>query len=214
MIDDPIQVLIASDYPAMRAGLRSILAGSEGIAVAGESALQDAPVQAAAGHPDILLLDVPMGEEDDVELFTRLAAELPGTAAVVLSGDPSEGAAREALQAGVRGYLLRDASPDEIAGAVRAVAQGLVVLHPSAARALAAGPASQPAAASGEPLTSRELEVLQLMAMGLPSKTIAMRLHISEHTVKFHVGSILGKLGAASRTEAVAVAIRRGLIAV
>jgi DNA-binding NarL/FixJ family response regulator len=214
MTDDSVQVLIASDYPAMRAGLHSILSASEGIAVLGGTALQDAPAQTAELRPDVVLLDVPAGDQDELEVYSRLAAETPGVGVVVLSGDPAEAAAREALQAGVRGYLLRDASAEEIAEAVRAVAQGLVVLHPVAARALAAGPGFQAPAASGDPLTARELEVLQLMAMGLPSKTIAARLRISEHTVKFHVGSILGKLGAASRTEAVAVAIRRGLIAV
>ncbi len=212
--DNPIQILIASDYPVMRTGLRSILDASEGCAVAGESALEEAAVQAAALRPDVVLLDLPAAERDELELYSRLMAEMPALGVVALSGDPSEAAAREALQAGVRGFLLRDASPEEIVEAVRAVAQGLAVLDPQAARILAAGTGSRPPAAAEEPLTPRELEVLQLMAQGLPSKTIAARLRISEHTVKFHVGSILGKLGAASRTEAVALAIRRGLIAV
>ncbi len=214
MADDSIQVLIASDYPAMRAGLRSILEAAEGCAVVGESALLDAPGRAAALRPDVVLIDSPAGEQDEFELLSRLSAEMPGAGIVVLSGDTSEAGVREALQAGVRGYLLRDASAEEIAEAVRAVAQGLAVMHAPAARALAAGSPSQSQSGQGDPLTARELEVLQLMAQGLPSKTIAARLRISEHTVKFHVGSILGKLGAASRTEAVALAIRRGLIAV
>src|SRR5512133_217405 len=209
MTDNSIQILIASDYPVMRAGFRSILDAREGCVVVGESSLEEATMQAASLRPDVVLLDLPAGERDEMELYARLTAEMP-----VLGGDPSVAAAREALQAGVRGFLLRDASPDEIVEAVRAVAAGLVVLHPRAARDLAAGPGTTPPSAPEEPLTARELEVLQLMAQGLPSKTIGARLHISEHTVKFHVGSILGKLGAASRTEAVALAIRRGLLAV
>src|SRR5512133_2603216 len=214
MTDNSIQILIASDYPVMRAGFRSILDAREGCVVVGESSLEEATMQAASLRPDVVLLDQPAGERDEMELYARLTAEMPVLGVLVLSGDPSVAAAREALQAGVRGFLLRDASPDEIVEAVRAVAAGLVVLHPRAARDLAAGPGTTPPSAPEEPLTARELEVLQLMAQGLPSKTIGARLHISEHTVKFHVGSILGKLGAASRTEAVALAIRRGLLAV
>lgn len=212
-MEGPIQILIASDYPVMRAGLRSILDRAEGCAVAGESTLQEAPAQLSVLAPDVVLLDAPGGDRDEIDLLSRLISEMPGVGILLLSGDASETAAREALQAGVRGYLFRDASPEEIASAVRSVAQGLSVLQPQIARALAAGPGPRPPAAE-EPLTAREMEVLQLMAQGLPSKTIAARLGISEHTVKFHVGSILGKLGAASRTEAVTVAIRRGLLAV
>jgi DNA-binding NarL/FixJ family response regulator len=209
----PIQVLIVSNYPVTRAGLRAILEGSDSAAVAGESSIEEMPGQAASLRPDAVLLDVSTAEQDELEILSRLMAELPGVGVVVLSGDPGDASAREALQAGVRGYLLRDASRDEIVEAVRAVAQGLTVLHPSVAAALLAGSRLQPPAGPDEPLTARELEVLRLMAQGLPSKTIASRLRISEHTVKFHVGAILGKLGAASRTEAVTVAIRRGLIA-
>jgi DNA-binding NarL/FixJ family response regulator len=213
MADSSIQVLIASNYPVTRAGLRAILDGSEEIAVAGECPTEETPSQAALLRPDVVLLDVPLGEQDELEVLSRLMAELPEVGVLVLSGDPGERAATESLQAGVRGYLLRDASPEEIAEAVRAVGQGLIVLHPSIVRALLSGSRPQPPAAASDPLTARELDVLRLMAQGLPSKTIAARLHISEHTVKFHVGSILMKLGAASRTEAVALAIRRGLIA-
>lgn len=213
MADNPIQVLIVSDYPVTRAGLRAILEGSQGEAIAGESSTEDAPGQAALLRPDVVLVDVPAGDRDELELLSRLISDLPQLGVIVLSADPAEAAAAEALQAGVRGYLLRDASPDEIAEAVRAVGQGLTVLHPAVASALLAASRPRPPASPDEPLTAREREVLQLMAQGLPSKTIATRLRISEHTVKFHVGSILGKLSAASRTEAVAVAIRRGLIA-
>ncbi len=198
----------------MRAGLRAILEADEGFQAAGEGSVEDLLEEASRLRPEVALLEVPGGERDHLEALSRLMAEQPELAVVLLSGDPGEGFAREALEAGVRGYLLRDVSPEEIVDAVRAAYQGLTVLHPAAARALLVAQAQQiTPAPAGEPLTARELEVLQLLAQGLPSKTIASRLQISEHTVKFHVGSILGKLDAASRTEAVSTAIRRGLIA-
>jgi DNA-binding NarL/FixJ family response regulator len=110
--------------------------------------------------------------------------------------------------------LLKDAGADEILAALRAVTQGLVVLDPAIARLTTLRqPALTPTSAGlDEALTDRETEVLQLLSLGLPNKTIATRLGISEHTAKFHVGSILAKLGAASRTEAVTLAARRGLL--
>jgi DNA-binding NarL/FixJ family response regulator len=134
---------------------------------------------------------------------------------VVLADDPRGTWAAEALRAGARAVLPREATADEIIGAVEAAAAGLVVLHPAVtatllpllptpARAVSAPPAQQ--------LTPREIEVLGMLAEGLGNKTIARRLGISEHTVKFHVGSILAKLDASSRTEAVMLGARRGLI--
>lgn len=208
-----IQLFVASDSPVVRAGLRAILEAAEGCRVVGEGSLQELLDEAPTLRPDVALLEIPAGERDELETLWRLVADLPEIGIVLLSGDPGESFAQEALQAGVRGYLLRDVSPEEIVEAVRAVHQGLTVLHPATARALLARTQPMAPAPATEPLTARELEVLRLLAQGLPSKTIASRLQISEHTVKFHVGSILGKLDAASRTEAVSTAIRRGLIA-
>jgi DNA-binding NarL/FixJ family response regulator len=207
-----IQVYIASDYPVVRAGLRSILDGSGDCQVAGEGSLGQVVSQAGASHPDVLLLELSGSDQEGAETLVRLASESPVTGVIVLSDEAREGPAREALESGARGYLPRDVSPEEIVEAVRAVHQGLIVLHPAMVRAFL--PPTRPAGptAAGEPLTEREMEVLQLLAQGLPSKAIATRLRISEHTVKFHVGSLMGKLRAASRTEAVALAIRRGLI--
>jgi DNA-binding NarL/FixJ family response regulator len=106
----------------------------------------------------------------------------------------------------VRAVLPRDVSPTELSTAIHAVAAGLVVLHPAALATPVSGPIDH------GPLTSREIEILGLLAEGQPNKTIAWKLDISEHTVKFHVASILSKLGASSRTEAVTVGLRRGLI--
>jgi DNA-binding NarL/FixJ family response regulator len=144
-------------------------------------------------------------------LASGLASDV---AVVVLADGMTAAASADALRAGIRAALPGDISPEQLVSALQAVASGLLVLHPSHAdEGLAAG--SSPTRALdelAESLTSRELEVLQMLAAGLSNKEIAARLNISEHTVKFHVASILGKLGAASRTEAVSLGIRHGLV--
>jgi DNA-binding NarL/FixJ family response regulator len=191
-----IRLIIGSDYPVMRAGIRALLGGCPEFDL----------------RPEVIVLEMENRDQEGLEIVSRLAAELPEAGLLVLSDDAGEALARECLQAGARGYLLRDVSPEEMIAAVRAVGQGLTVLHPAAARALLRPSSVIPQSREAEVLSERETEVLQLLAQGLPSKSIAARLSISEHTVKFHVGSILGKLGAASRTEAVSLALRRGLI--
>jgi DNA-binding NarL/FixJ family response regulator len=155
---------------------------------------------------------VDLGRSEPAELaeLSSLARDEPALGLVVLS-DPGAVRHLPALSRGRVGYLPRDAAPSAIVHAIHSVAAGLVVLAPETVPALVAAPrpADEPPA---EALTSRELEVLALLAQGLPNKTIAHRLTISEHTVKFHVGAILAKLGAASRTEAVMLAARQGLL--
>ncbi len=207
-----VHVLVVSDHPVVRMGLAAMLGQATDVEVIGEAGLADLPAQVAALHPEVAVMDLGDVEADDLEVLWRLAAEMPATALVVLSHNPAESRARLALQAGARAYLLWDASAEEVAAAVHAVRHGLTVIHSAVAQPLLERSATSAPQLVREPLTARELEVLQLLAQGLPSKTVATRLGISEHTVKFHVGSILAKLGAASRTEAVAAAIRRGLI--
>ncbi|HEY3116523.1 MAG TPA: response regulator transcription factor, partial [Chloroflexota bacterium] len=138
-----------------------------------------------------------------------------GTGLVLLGTAPAADQVTALLAAGMRGFLLDDATAEDVRVALRSVAHGLVVLDPVLGRNLGAAPAEEAAADQEleQLLTPREREVLDLLATGLPNKIIARRLQISEHTVKFHVASILGKLGAASRTEAVTRAIQRGLLA-
>lgn len=221
-----IRVLVSAAYPAVRAGLRAMLDGAEGLTVAGiASPAQLAAGESGAGDPfDVLVMDL----DDHIESSPAPVEAIPvGVPVVLLAVDPSafEGLTQNGGgAAAARAYLLRQAGAEEIAAAVSAVAQGLVVFDPEVARALA-GPRAAllpsgnrvlggDAAVEGlaEPLTEREDEVLGLLALGLPNKGIALRLGISEHTVKFHVGAILAKLGAAGRTEAVMVAARRGLL--
>lgn len=163
---------------------------------------------------DIVLVEAPSGQFKQV--IDSLAGSHLGSEAtiVVLSEHSDPGWFAEALRAGVRAVLPRNISSDELVAGLDAVAAGLIVLDPAEANAmfLAAELTSSPLAELVEPLTPRENEVLQMLASGLANKEIAARLAISEHTVKFHVASILGKLGAASRTEAVTIGIRRGLV--
>jgi DNA-binding NarL/FixJ family response regulator len=211
-----ISVLVAAARPTARAGLAAVLRAVPGFAVVGEAAgAEDLRALAATLRPDVMLLELEQESEELAGAFWQLADNAADTAPVLLC-DAGDQWAQAALRAGARGVLPRDATATEIAAAVTAAAADLLVLHPSVARALLPAEALAPHATLPidliEPLTPRELEVLRLLSDGLGNKGISRQLHISEHTVKFHVGAIMAKLGAASRTEAVTQAARRGLI--
>jgi DNA-binding NarL/FixJ family response regulator len=191
-----IRVLIAAPSAVVRAGLESLLTSSPGISLLGSY-----PDFATADQlrPDVVLASLPFDEL------------LPAPAIVLLSDDPQAAWSQEALRSGLRAVLPSNASPAEILAAVEAAAAGLAVVDPQELELLLAGTGrSQPTAVQA--LTPREVEVLRMMAEGAANKTIAWKLHISEHTVKFHVASIMSKLNAASRTEAVTTGIRQGLV--
>ena len=206
------RLAIVSPYPALRAGLRALLAG-EGFEVAAEgSTLAGLAEDGRLDGVDVVVLDLPAGGIDAV---LDGAAELPAFRPLVLGPVGEAERLFGAFAGRAWGYVPREASASVLAGAARAVSDGLIATEPTLAAALAA---SRPAlravdAEGGEELTAREREVLSLVAAGLANKQIAQRLKISEHTVKFHVAAILAKLGAQSRTEAGYVAARRGLIA-
>jgi DNA-binding NarL/FixJ family response regulator len=206
-----IGVVIVAAYPTLRAGLRAILAEEPEISVLAtraDAAEEDGPDAPLA--PDALVIDVETGRAD---LPARLALRYPEAAQVLLLEGPEAYLPPEGAEARPWAALLRDAAPEEIVAALRAVTRGLVVLDPAIARLMTVrGAFARAETVLDEPLTEREMEVLQLLSLGLPNKSIAARLGISEHTAKFHVGSIMAKLGAASRTEAVAQAARSGLL--
>jgi len=152
-----------------------------------------------------------LGDAETQQLLRAISGWPRSPASVALCDDPGRLWTSTSRALGLRAALPRRATAEELAGAVRAVHAGLLVLHPEA---LVPALAGDTAVASGTPLTSREREILELMADGANNRVIASRLAISRHTVKFHVASILAKLGAASRTEAVALALRSGLLAV
>jgi len=209
-----IRVFIVAASPLARAGLENLLAARE-IEVVGSSATIDALADMLAdAAPDVVLIDS-TGEPFESMMGSALSSGLAADISVVVLGEGlTTAASADALRAGIRAALPGDISPDQLIAALQAAANGLFVLHPAyASEALPAG--SGPSRALdelAESLTRRELEVLQMLAAGLSNKEIAARLNISEHTVKFHVASILGKLGAGSRTEAVSQGIRRGLV--
>ncbi len=205
-----MRVLIVAAYPAMRAGLRALLAAVPGLEVVAELAPE--ALDGARWPADV---DAAVVSLDDDEGLAQLDEALGLLPTVLLAATPQDYQAVPAVPGAPRAYLLRNAGGEDIAAALQAVRRGLMVLDPAVAaqwRAGAAAPRAPAGGDGGEPLTERELEVLRLLALGLPNKAIALRLGISEHTVKFHVGAILAKLGAASRTEAVMLAARRGLL--
>jgi len=160
---------------------------------------------------DVLVLDAGAGPA--AAALRRLGDVIRPPATVLLSDDPSLGLTRAALGAGLRAVLPRGSPAQQIAAAIDAVIAGLVIIHPSALPALRPAPAaSRVAPDARQPLTPREIEVLAMIAEGLGNKEIAARLGISGHTVKFHIAAILAKLGAGSRTEAVTIGLRQGLI--
>ncbi len=212
-----LRFLIVADDPLVRSGLASALGLEQGCALAGqEPAHADLLAACEIYRPDVLVWDVGWdpGRTGARDLAARLVAESSGLPPIVMLLPETEDPAVLAAglrRAGARGLLPRRASLSAVAAAARAVVEGWLVLDPSYVVEDLSG-VETPAPPLAEALTPREVEVLQLLAEGLPNKLIARRLGISEHTVKFHVNALMGKLGAASRTEAVVRATRRGLV--
>ncbi len=210
------RVLVVASSPVVRAGLEAVLSSNPALDVVGRMAGRGlAAAQVASLQPDVVLVELDPHEDEVGPALLALGDGLIPPATIVLGDDPGGAWAAEALRAGARGVLPRDARPEEIVEAVEAAAAGLVVLHPQVSQTLLPllpAPARSATAPIGGALTPREIEVLGMLAEGLGNKTIARRLGISEHTVKFHVGSILTKLNASSRTEAVTLGARQGLI--
>jgi len=197
-----IKLAIAAESAVVRAGLEALVASHSGIDLAG--AYPDLSAIEAL-RPDVVLAALSLDE---------LSPPADGwtPAIVLLTGERHPAWTTEAMRLGVRALLSRDASAAEILAAVEAAASGMAVVDPRELETLLASNAPAPVSAEAHTLTARELEVLRMMAEGAANKTIAWKLGISDHTVKFHVASILTKLNAGSRTEAVTVGVRRGLI--
>ncbi len=211
-----IRVLVWAKSAIARAGLEAMVQADARFVVArSERDSSDLLALVRASVPDVVLLD---GSDSGLaRLSAKLLQEFDGPAVVVLVENPTRGELLRLLQDGPKTLLLRDSRPNEITAALHAASEGLVVMSPEILEIL--WPSGSEIAAfdelpPGEPLTSRESEVLALLADGAANKEIAARLHISEHTVKFHVSSILNKLGATSRTEAVTRGYKEGLIVI
>ena len=205
----PKRVFVVAPTPVTRAGLRSMLANIEGtdVQVVGEAASPTAPDPSALSEADVVLL----ADEELLEEAAIAVAE-DGTQALVLISDDDQAVSRlRALPLKGWGIVPPDAPPEELAAATTAVMQGLVVLPKPLTERLLQEPAAS-AEALSEPLTAREREVLELLGRGLSNRLIAGELHISEHTVKFHISSLYAKLEVNNRAEAVSQGARHGLI--
>jgi DNA-binding NarL/FixJ family response regulator len=203
-----IRILVADDHPVVRDGLVAMLGTQADFQVVGEATTGPEVIQqVAALQPDVVLLDLEMPEMDGVEVLHRLRQQNLEARAVVFTAFDTDDRIVGAVQAGAQGYLLKGSPREEIFQAVRVVHSGGSLLQPVVATKLL-----RQVSQDFEPLTPRELQVLHLLAQGLPNKEIAAELVIAERTVKFYVSSILSKLRVGNRTEAVAVAAQRGLI--
>lgn len=204
-VPGPVRVLVVDDHPLVRAGLERFLAAQEGIAVAGEArSAGEAVVRGRTLDVDVILLDLGLPDAEGAAAVRLVADGLAGVKILVLTGLASPALARDCLRAGASGFLDKSAAPATILDGVQRVAAGDVVMDP----ALAAALLDVPVAA----LTVRELEVLGAIADGLTNRQVARLLGSSEHTVKTQLARVMEKLGAADRTQAVALSLRRGLL--
>lgn len=210
----PIQIVVADDHPVVRDGLIAILGTQPEFTVVGEAGSgREALEQAEEHQPDLMFLDLEMPEGDGVEVIKRLAEIAPHTRVIVFTAFDTDDRILSALEAGAQGYLLKGAPRDELFNAARVVHAGGSLLQPIVASKLLRRVNETPDPSQpSESLTPRELDVLRELSQGLQNKEIAAELFITERTVKFHVSSILSKLGAGNRTEAVAIAVQGGLI--
>jgi DNA-binding NarL/FixJ family response regulator len=213
-----IRVVIVDDQELVRAGFRMVVEAREDLQVVGEAADGQAAVALAqTAHPDVVLMDVRMPVMDGIEATRRIAAGEGSARVLVLTTFDLDRYVYDALRAGASGFLLKDVSPEQLAQAIRTVAAGEALLAPSVTRRLIERYLRLPAPRTGRAdaladLTSREREVLRLLARGLSNQDIASELHLSLATVKSHVARLLMKLGLHDRTQAVIVAYESGFI--
>jgi DNA-binding NarL/FixJ family response regulator len=206
-----IRVLIAEDHPLVRRGLSDLLGAAEQVELVG--AIEDGSLAAAAVtelEPDIVLMDLSMPGLDGIEATRAVLAVRPKTKVIILTSFSENARIVSALDAGAVGYLLKDADPEDIVKALSDATAGGVPLSPKAARALLPGRST--GGVGTDALTAREREVLSLVAVGQPNKSIARRLTISEKTVKAHLTRVFTVLGVSDRTSAALWAQRNGLV--
>lgn len=206
----PVRVLIADDHSVVRQGLRMFLGADPLLEVVGEA--RDGAEALKLAHqlrPDVVLMDLLMPVMDGIHAIAAIRRELPDIEVVALTSVLEDVAVIDAMRAGAIGYLLKDTDAHELCRAIKAAAAGQVQLSPQAAARLLREVRTPEKAE--EPLTSRETEVLRLLAQGQSNKEISAALNIAEQTVKTHVSHILDKLGVPSRTQAALYAIRTGL---
>ncbi len=207
----PIRVMLVDDHTMVRRGLATFLKVFDDLQLAGEAESGEAAIRLCAEVlPDVILMDMVMPDMDGAAATRAIRQQFPQVQVIALTSFKEGDLVKNALEAGAIGYLLKDVSADELAGAIRAAHAGRATLSPEAAQALVET-ANQPPE-PGLDLTEREREVLTLMVEGLNNTQIAGRLTVSSSTIKSHVSNILSKLGVTSRTEAVTLALRSHII--
>lgn len=206
-----IRVLIVDDHKVVRGGLKAFLQAYDDLELVGEAKSgEDALRICLDAPPDVVLMDLVMPGMDGPTATRAIRERCPAVQVIALTSFPEEELVDRALQAGAIGYLLKTVEPDELADAIRAAHRGQSTLAPEAAQALIHAHTRPPK--PGHDLTERERDVLALLVKGLTNQEIAQQLAVSANTAKFHVSNVLTKLGAASRTEAVALALEHRLV--
>ena len=215
--NEPIRVIVVDDHDLLRKGVRDLLS-EHGLQVVGEASDGDDAVRLVAhAAPDVVVMDLNMPRMSGIEATRRLARVSPTSRVLVLTVSADDETVADAIEAGASGYLLKDASGDEIASGVRAAAAGEALISPRIAsrllERLRPEEGSQgPGSGTGAELTDREAEVLRLLAAGRDNAGIAQELYISPRTVKNHISSILAKLHVDNRIQAAVYAVRKGLV--
>jgi len=214
MSADVVTVLVVDDHEVVRRGIMTFLETEAGIEVLGEAENgREAVTLAKKLEPDVILMDLVMPEMDGIEAIRQIRSQQTKSQILVLTSFGSDDKIFPAIRAGALGYLLKDTSPEELAEAIRQAAAGHATLNPTiASRLLRQFSSDTEPTTPVEPLTKREIEVLQLIARGLTNVQIGGELFISEATVRTHVSHILGKLNLANRTQAALWALRKGLV--
>ena len=211
----PIRILVADDHPVVRDGLVAILDTQPDFDVVAQAENGDELILRAGQYqPDIILTDLEMPQVDGVAAISEIHQRYPHVAFIVFTAFDTDERIISAVRAGAKGYLLKGAPRDEIFKAIRVVSQGGSLLEPIVASKLLQHMSGEQDEGRDTPdaLTEREMDVLKLLAQGKPNKEIAAELFITERTVKFYVSAILSKLNASNRTEAVTIAVQRGLV--